>query len=65
MARNRLTRLAAIMLLTATVLKTFLHDLARLDGLYRVASFVGLALSLALVAVILQKFVLRRSEESQ
>jgi len=28
-----------------------------------VASFVGLALSLALVAVILQKFVLRRSEE--
>ena len=62
-ARNRLSRLAAILLLTATVLKTFLHDLARLDGLYRVASFVGLALSLALVAVILQKFVLRRSEE--
>ena len=63
-ARNRLTRTAAILLLTVTVLKTFLHDLSRLDGLYRVASFVGLALSLALVAVILQKFVLRRGEES-
>jgi len=63
-ARNRLTRLAAILLLTVTVLKTFLHDLSRLEGLYRVGSFVGLALSLALVAVILQKFVLRRGEES-
>jgi uncharacterized membrane protein len=62
-ARSRLTRSAAILLLTVTVLKTFLHDLARLEGLYRVASFVGLALSLAMVAVILQKFVLRRSEE--
>jgi hypothetical protein len=62
-ARNRLTRVAAILLLTVTVLKAFLHDLARLQGLYRVASFVGLAASLALVAVILQKFALRRGEE--
>jgi hypothetical protein len=64
-ARNRATRVAAIGLLTVTVLKAFLHDLARLQGLYRVASFVGLAVSLALVAVILQKFALRRSEESE
>ena len=62
-ARNRATRVAAILLLTVTVLKAFLHDLARLQGLYRVASFVGLAMSLALVAVILQKYALRRSEE--
>jgi uncharacterized membrane protein len=46
-----------------TVLKAFLHDLARLGGLYRVASFVGLAISLALVAVALQKFVLGLREK--
>ena len=62
-ARNRSTRLAAILLLTVTVLKAFLHDLHHLEGLYRVGSFVGLAMSLSLVAVILQKFALRRSEE--
>jgi hypothetical protein len=61
-SRSRMTRVAAILLLTVTVLKAFLHDLARLEGLYRVGAFVGLALSLALVAVILQKFALRRSE---
>jgi hypothetical protein len=60
LARERVARFAAIALLTVTVLKTFLHDLARLEGLYRVASFVGLAFSLALVAVALQKYVLRK-----
>jgi uncharacterized membrane protein len=63
-AGNRMTRVAAILLLTVTILKAFLHDLARLAGLYRIASFVGLALSLALVAVVLQKFVLKRKAES-
>ena len=59
---SRPARAAAIALLSATVLKAFLHDLARLDGLYRVASFVGLAVSLALVAVVLQRFVLLPAE---
>jgi len=59
---SRPARAAAIALLSATVLKAFLHDLARLDGLYRVGSFVGLAVSLALVAVVLQRFVLRPAE---
>jgi len=63
-AGNKLTRVAAIMLLTVTVVKAFLHDLSRLAGLYRVASFVGLAVSLALVAVVLQKFVLRQGKET-
>jgi len=63
-ARNRMTRVAAILLLTVTVLKAFLHDLGALAGLYRVASFVGLALCLALVAVVLQKFALRRGGEA-
>jgi hypothetical protein len=55
---SRAARVAAIALLVVTVLKAFLHDLARLTGLYRVASFVGLAISLALVAIVLQRFVL-------
>lgn len=64
-SRSRLARVAAILLLTVTVLKAFLHDLSSLTGLYRVASFVGLAMCLAGVAVILQKFVLRRTEASE
>jgi hypothetical protein len=61
--KSRAARVAALALLIVTVLKAFLHDLARLGGLYRVASFVGLAISLALVAVALQKFVLRTREK--
>ncbi|MFN7987831.1 MAG: DUF2339 domain-containing protein [Thermoanaerobaculia bacterium] len=61
--KSRAARVAAIALLVVTVLKAFLHDLARLGGLYRVASFVGLAISLALVAVVLQKFVLAPREK--
>lgn len=65
-ARSRGTRIAAIALLLGTVLKGFLFDLASLGGLYRVASFVGLAVCLAAVAVLIQKFVLvRTSEEPQ
>jgi hypothetical protein len=56
-------RVAAILLLSVTVGKCFLHDLSQLDGLYRVASFVGLAVCLALVAVLLQKFVLRAEKK--
>jgi hypothetical protein len=35
-----------------------------LGGLYRVGSFVGLAICLALVAIVLQRFVLARDEPS-
>jgi hypothetical protein len=55
---GRAARIAALLLLTATSAKCFLHDLWRLGGLYRVASFVGLAVCLALVAIVLQRFVL-------
>jgi uncharacterized membrane protein len=60
---SRLTRGAAIALVTVTVVKAFLHDLPSLGGLYRVASFALLAVSLALVAVALQRFVLKPSAE--
>ncbi|HYN22478.1 MAG TPA: DUF2339 domain-containing protein [Thermoanaerobaculia bacterium] len=63
--RSRGARIAAIGLLLATVLKGFLLDLAALGGLYRVASFVGLAVCLAAVAVLIQKFVILRAEEGE
>jgi len=56
-------RIASLALLVVTVLKAFLHDLGRLGGLYRVASFVGLAISLSLVAIAIQRFVLRPREK--
>jgi uncharacterized membrane protein len=60
--RSHAARIGALALLVVTVLKGFLHDMAGLGGLYRVFSFVGLALCLALVAVMLQRFVLRRPD---
>jgi uncharacterized membrane protein len=58
---SRATRIASIILLLVTVLKCFLHDLARLGGLYRVGSLLGLTISLLLVGVLLQKFVIRKA----
>lgn len=57
---SRSARIAALGLLLVTVLKCFLHDLANLGGLYRVASLFGLAVSLVLVGLMLQKFVMMR-----
>lgn len=60
MARRRPLLWAALGLMAASVSKGFLLDMARLGGLYRVASFVGLAVCLALAAVVLQRFVFAR-----
>ncbi|HET8773451.1 MAG TPA: DUF2339 domain-containing protein, partial [Thermoanaerobaculia bacterium] len=57
---TRAARGAAIALLVVTIFKCFLHDLGRLGGLYRIASFLGLAFALVMVSVLLQKFVLAR-----
>ena len=62
LVKSRPARIAALVLLVVTILKCFLHDLAQLGGLYRVASFVGLAACLAAVALLLQRFVLARSD---
>lgn len=59
----RPARIAAVALIAVTTFKCFLYDLGSLGGLYRVGSFVGLALSLALVALALQKFVLSKPRE--
>ena len=60
--RHRSARIAAVALIAVTTFKCFLYDLGSLEGLYRVASFAGLAVSLALVSLALQKFVLSKSE---
>lgn len=60
---NRVGRVTALTLIALTTFKCFLYDLSSLEGLYRVGSFVGLAMSLALVSLALQKFVLIRPAE--
>jgi uncharacterized membrane protein len=62
---SRTARISSLSLLVITILKCFLHDLARLEGLYRVVSFVGLAICLSLVALALQKFVLASRKEAK
>jgi hypothetical protein len=56
--RSHAGRIAALALIAVTTFKCFLYDLRSLGGLYRVVSFVGLAISLALVSIALQKYVL-------
>jgi len=62
---SRPGRITAVALIAVTACKAFLYDMWSLGGLYRVMSLVGLAVSLALVALALQKFVLRDSGEQQ
>jgi uncharacterized membrane protein len=57
---SRPARIAAVTLIAVTTFKCFLYDLGSLEGLYRVVSFVGLAFSLALVSLALQKYVLSK-----
>jgi len=56
---SRITRIASLLLVAVTTVKCFLYDLRSLDGLYRVSAFVGLGISLALVSVAMQKYVLK------
>jgi Predicted membrane protein (DUF2339) len=57
---NRPARIAAVTLIAVTTFKCFLYDLSSLEGLHRIVSLVGLAISLALVSLALQKFVLSK-----
>jgi uncharacterized membrane protein len=50
-------RLAALALLTLTVAKAFLFDMANLTGLYRAASFLGLGLCLIGIGYLYQRIV--------
>ena len=61
-AHARPARFAAVALITVTTFKCFLYDLSSLEGLYRVGAFLGLGISLALVSLVLQKYVLAPKE---
>jgi hypothetical protein len=60
----RPARVTAVGLIAITAFKCFLYDLGSLGGLYRVGAFVGLAISLALVSLALQKYVLAPEKEA-
>jgi uncharacterized membrane protein len=55
-------RYSSLALLTMTLLKVFMHDLWRLNQLFRVASFVGLAVTLMLVSFLYQKFLAKETK---
>jgi uncharacterized membrane protein len=60
MARRSIgLRWVSLGLLLVTIAKVFLYDLGELKDLYRVASLLGLALSLILVSLAYQRFVFR------
>lgn len=58
--KSGLLRWVSLILLLATIGKLFLVDLTDLRGLYRVGSFLGLALSLLAVSWLYQRFVFRK-----
>ncbi|HXT21402.1 MAG TPA: DUF2339 domain-containing protein [Thermoanaerobaculia bacterium] len=62
--RRRMLRLASLPVMLLAVGKVFLYDTANLSDLYRVFSFLGLGVSLLLLAWVYQRFVFRRGPEA-
>ncbi len=58
-ARTAFLRYGGLAILVVSVVKVFLLDMAGIEGLYRVASFLGLGLSLVAIGLIYQRFVQR------
>ncbi|MBN2321030.1 MAG: DUF2339 domain-containing protein [Acidobacteria bacterium] len=56
----RPVRLAAIGLIGVTLVKLFFFDLSRLDQLYRIGAFIGVAVVLIAASALYQKWVVRR-----
>ena len=56
---SRSLRWVSLLLLVVTIGKVFLYDFGELQDLYRVASFVGLGVSLTAVSLLYQRFVFR------
>jgi uncharacterized membrane protein len=55
--RNAPVRYASLGLLSATVLKLFLHDLSELDQLYRIGAFIAVAVIAILSSFLYQRFL--------
>jgi uncharacterized membrane protein len=60
--RSQLLRYASAVVILLTVLKVFLIDASDLTGLYRVASFLGLGLSLIGIGYLYQRLLFRRRD---
>jgi len=61
--RRSMLRFASLAVLVVTAVKVFLIDMSGLTDLYRVASFLGLGLSLVGIGYIYQRFVFPRPGE--
>lgn len=55
-------RYLSLAFLLLTVAKVFLYDLSELGGIFRVFSFLGLAIALILVSVFYQRFVFKKNQ---
>jgi uncharacterized membrane protein len=62
---SRALRWASLGLMMVTIAKVFLYDLGELQDLYRVASLLGLALSLIALSLAYQRFVFRREPNEE
>lgn len=54
--KRRSARITGIALLSVTLLKVFLHDLANLDDLYRIGAFIGVAIIAGFASFLYQRF---------
>lgn len=57
--RMRILRFISLGFIILTIGKVFLWDLSSLEGIYRILSFLGLAVSLIIVSLLYQRFVFR------
>ena len=55
-------RYLSLAFLLLTVMKVFLYDLSELGGIFRVFSFLGLAVALILVSLFYQRFVFKKNK---
>jgi len=62
---SRALRWVSLGLMMVTIGKVFLYDLGELHDLYRVGSLLGLAISLIVVSLAYQRFVLRKAPEEK
>jgi uncharacterized membrane protein len=58
--RSHFLRYASLAVLVVTAAKVFIYDMSDLVGLFRVASFLGLGVTLIVIARIYQRFVFGR-----
>ncbi len=61
-SRGMVARYASLAVMLAAIAKVFLYDTRELRDLYRVFSFLGLGVSLFLLAFLYQRFVFRRKD---